>query len=345
MLFDSAPIHPTEGTPEGTLSPRNKPVEFTWYATLKDPSFADAYDDYRLKQFPVISRWIITFILSIYAITVFFYIMRMGDDTMTLIMGLGLARPILMVMYTSMAMQKDHSQRKYLCLLKPRTLGNLVILWRAVIGGLNLIRRCYNGPCDSQDKFHALCNPSHEVDQLPAVPLLIFVLGSFIMPIVFQCHSSWASSFSMMVTFGSVLVSMYFTNMPWILYVSVLGLLATAVVGVVDYEYSTASSFTSYMGVEQAVREKLTAENEKLSVTENANELRHFIGNVAHDLKTPLQAFVSELDYLEGDEGVKSQGGRSSVLSLKSTCNFMTMTINRYFTHCSKTYVFAELTL
>ena len=69
------------------------------------------------------------------------------------------------------------------------------------------------------------------------------------------------------------------------------------------------------------------------------------IGNVAHDLKTPLQAFVSELDYI-GDHisankstKLSSDNGcirnveldmHQSVQSMKNICNFMTMTINRY---------------
>ena len=72
------------------------------------------------------------------------------------------------------------------------------------------------------------------------------------------------------------------------------------------------------------------AENERRVIEENAKDLRHFIGNVAHDLKTPLQAFVSELNCLEGSGTVVSKAGHSSLLALKSTCHYMTMTINRF---------------
>jgi signal transduction histidine kinase len=56
-------------------------------------------------------------------------------------------------------------------------------------------------------------------------------------------------------------------------------------------------------------------------------------GNVAHDLRTPLQAFQSELEILRGN--VKSGASEkenialSSIKQLERICNFMNMTINR----------------
>eukprot|EP01038_Epipyxis_sp_PR26KG_P013655 gene13655-18325_t len=43
---------------------------------------------------------------------------------------------------------------------------------------------------------------------------------------------------------------------------------------------------------------KLTQENERIANENNANEMRHMIGNVAHDLKTPLTAFTSGMELI-----------------------------------------------
>ena len=96
-----------------------------------------------------------------------------------------------------------------------------------------------------------------------------------------------------------------------------------------EFEHALSHSFTAYMNLEQATRQKAIAENEKRVIEDNARDLRHFIGNVAHDLKTPLQAFLSELNCLEGSGAVGTAAGRSSLQSLKGTCHYMTMTINR----------------
>ena len=56
-------------------------------------------------------------------------------------------------------------------------------------------------------------------------------------------------------------------------------------------------------------------------------------GNVAHDLRTPLQAFQSELELLRDnvktDTTNKTKLLLSSIKQLERICNFMNMTINR----------------
>jgi len=56
------------------------------------------------------------------------------------------------------------------------------------------------------------------------------------------------------------------------------------------------------------------------------------VGNVAHDLRTPLQAFQSELELLEDNiEGIPTDKARlfRSIKQLNRICHFMNMTINR----------------
>jgi signal transduction histidine kinase len=61
-----------------------------------------------------------------------------------------------------------------------------------------------------------------------------------------------------------------------------------------------------------------------------STELRFLIGNVAHDLKTPLQAFSYELEVLKKSPAMSSSAsGKESLMLLESVCSFMLMTINR----------------
>jgi signal transduction histidine kinase len=89
-------------------------------------------------------------------------------------------------------------------------------------------------------------------------------------------------------------------------------------------------------------QENLLLENERLAEETHANELRHMIGNVAHDLKTPLSAFVSGMDFLTtilseasgkaGSEAEKASMMKSvmdSIHNMKNVNEFMLMTINR----------------
>jgi signal transduction histidine kinase len=58
-----------------------------------------------------------------------------------------------------------------------------------------------------------------------------------------------------------------------------------------------------------------------------------YLGNVAHDLRTPLQAFQSELELFHGYIKTKSTNCNFSMLDsitqLERICHFMNMTINR----------------
>jgi two-component system sensor histidine kinase/response regulator len=65
----------------------------------------------------------------------------------------------------------------------------------------------------------------------------------------------------------------------------------------------------------------------------NNNNGQFMLGNVAHDLRTPLQAFQSELELLRGNIKDESTGDKSSlfdsIIQLERICHFMNMTINR----------------
>jgi signal transduction histidine kinase len=77
-----------------------------------------------------------------------------------------------------------------------------------------------------------------------------------------------------------------------------------------------------------SMRAKIMTDNENVVMEMQSTELRFLIGNVAHDLKTPLQAFSFELELMKSQPG-GMQGCKESILLLESICSFMLMTINR----------------
>jgi signal transduction histidine kinase/CheY-like chemotaxis protein len=75
---------------------------------------------------------------------------------------------------------------------------------------------------------------------------------------------------------------------------------------------------------------KVEADNENVVMEMQSSELRFLIGNVAHDLKTPLQAFSYELEVLKKSPAMSSSAPcKESLMLLESVCSFMLMTINR----------------
>jgi signal transduction histidine kinase len=75
------------------------------------------------------------------------------------------------------------------------------------------------------------------------------------------------------------------------------------------------------------MRAKIMTDNEHVVMEMQSTELRFLIGNVAHDLKTPLQAFSFELEQMKSQPG--AQSCKESILLLESIGSFMLMTVNR----------------
>lgn len=321
----------TEGDLEMAIPVPKTAVQFTWYATLKDTSYQPAYDEYRVKEYPVIMRYLITALLSLYYISGFVAVNVFGDDTtMKVIAGLGLLRPVFMLLYA----YSTSSQLNFLNFnIKARMMGDITMLWRVLIAGAILVRSCQLGPCTGGNVSGGGCNPVHDQQELPPVHFAFLMCGTLFLPLIFRCHSAAVSYACVVLSFAAVGLSMTMVNADNFSYYRMACFAALQLFCAIHFEQTSAATFKTYASVEKAVREKLTAEHEKNAIVENAHELRHFIGNVAHDLKTPLQAFVSELDCLGDDGVVTTQGGRNSLLSMNSTCHFMTMTINRCVFH------------
>ncbi len=87
-------------------------------------------------------------------------------------------------------------------------------------------------------------------------------------------------------------------------------------------------SYMVYVERSTFLREKYASEYSRKLLEVRSQELRHLIGNMAHDLKSPLQAFLFEIDNLK-ELKEDPQKTAESVVFLKTLCSFMSMMINR----------------
>jgi len=67
---------------------------------------------------------------------------------------------------------------------------------------------------------------------------------------------------------------------------------------VYDHEKLLSKLYKENLNLSATMGAKLQIENEKRLVQMKSEEMRILIGNVAHDLKSPLQSFTSELETL-----------------------------------------------
>ena len=110
-----------------------------------------------------------------------------------------------------------------------------------------------------------------------------------------------------------------------------------------DYEKQHLKNYLISVQRENIFASKLKADREKRMAATQAKELKDIIANVAHDIKTPLQAFVLGLESLQqlmidisqiqstepGEIQMHATVGKETLLNLCSTSTFMSMTINR----------------
>ena len=86
-------------------------------------------------------------------------------------------------------------------------------------------------------------------------------------------------------------------------------------------------NFINHTNLGRVIKVAIENEQKQKQAEVASKEMRSFIGNIAHDLKTPLQSFVSEIALLT--ESHTEESKKSSVSALESLCTFMLMTINR----------------
>ncbi len=201
----------------------------------------------------------------------------------------------------------------------------------------------YNGPCPHPSHPHQSwgCNRS-SVHQMPED----YMMASLTVPLLLAVIVKGAKWEAIIIGFLIICWANLFTMFYWELtnYSIETFLAYLPVCLLVLYENRRQSIALFLLAQNQ---ENLLRENERLAEETHANELRHMIGNVAHDLKTPLSAFISGVDFILSVLSdlkssstttmvkVDSEVGRGltaileSIQNMKNVNDFMLMTINR----------------
>ena len=180
---------------------------------------------------------------------------------------------------------------------------------------------------------------------------MILVISLAVLPCVLRCHSPLASALSWFIAESSCVVGALLSPEPSLVWYVFPALMAVVGIQMYSFEQCILSSYNHLVGLEGAVRVSLDADNQQRVLKMQSNEMRSLIGNVAHDLKTPMQAFSLELkelstvisDYVRTMEtgqthataAAKTAWSRchvdamQSIRILEDTVHFMLMTINR----------------
>jgi CheY-like chemotaxis protein/signal transduction histidine kinase len=157
----------------------------------------------------------------------------------------------------------------------------------------SFLKRTLSGQCESSLFLETLnCNPYHNLNQLPADSLILLLLVSICFPLI--CHESREivvhGNFSIVAL--SLLVA--FCWIPSISAMQIIFIYSICSIGT-ELELARERDLLVSRCLEQEARLELLRSYEKDG---REQLLRNLIGNLAHDLKTPLMSFFANLELL-----------------------------------------------
>ena len=245
----------------------------------------------------------------------------------------------------------------------------LALLCVSVVG-LNLIARIHEGPCavgisiwESQS-----CNQFADVGSLPVDQLIVMFLVPIGCQIVMRGLSAEALVSCWLATLLFLLYSVNFvrgwSNMWTVLYIISFVNVSFEVERLLRQSYVQGSAMlaaqkeklrveadarlSTMINLHKVELLKVTSENDKKLRASESLQLRSLMGNVAHDLKTPLHSIEADMEVLRvffsripsdvltavAEEYKTTCAGeimdpQSLFNSLNATCKFMGMAINR----------------
>eukprot|EP00981_Chlorochromonas_danica_P009354 scaffold2636_cov176-Ochromonas_danica.AAC.8 len=184
------------------------------------------------------------------------------------------------------------------------------------------------------------CNPMHKVHSLPPEICILLML----IPLLFAMQVRGAHLEFSIILWLMALASMAFSvgydgadnAIMFVIYYAIGSFLLLV----------SAGRMNLYLFFSHLKLRETFIENEKAADVAQALELRHMIGNVAHDLKTPLSSFWGGIEYISqvmkdvtykhrqqhlsrSDMEDFIQSISSCVTNMRNTNSFMLMTINR----------------
>lgn len=213
-------------------------------------------------------------------------------------------------------------------------IGNMFLLIVTFLSSSALLVTSLSSKCQ-----YASC-VTIESRQLQPFVFLQHILIPVIAPVLLKAHSPWSSYFTYIMSFSVSVLSAIIVNATLPTYLSIAALYLFELLVVYDNEATLRQLYINYINAEEHLRMKLKTFHERDLLLLHGEELSSFYGNVAHDLKSPLQGFIIELDTLEkhlNDSSSNVIVGESIVV-LRSICNFMLMTINRAIDYSKATY-------
>lgn len=150
-----------------------------------------------------------------------------------------------------------------------------------------MISKVVSGQC----RFHTIaaqtfCNPYATVGALPPDPLLTLAILPIALTFLTREKNFWMILIASFSAFGSILYSQSYIGFSERIYYLITYFLIMLLL-LYDARYHSLGVFFVFKDLKQTI-----LETEKAADVKHLNEMRHLVGNVAHDLKTVSNFFI-----------------------------------------------------
>jgi hypothetical protein len=235
--------------------------------------------------------WVSLFVLYFFGMYVTFTEYDEGLWFMRIILSLRLAIAVMAlfnfhsIFYSKVTHESSNKEEFRFFVNRVTALSNFIVVSVALVNGAAYMWTSSKGSClylDPQtlkyevrnsDTYFYDCNSSFETGGTPVNSMVLLLLGNIFIVTTLPCHSSWAARINYFVTCFSCITAAALSPDPGQSTLIIL----SAFLSIVVYENIEANSLAVFKAL-------LNLEyNKRVGV----KELKHFIGNVAHDLKVP----------------------------------------------------------
>ncbi len=262
-----------------------------WLLTFRHPHQRNKFEEFKVSQSNVYAYLIILIVVSGFIVINKWYSWVYFPSPLSataLVTGLitpclhGLVLLILRIM----------TNRETISLISKSAMKNLIIhlesfwiLGCGVAYSLSIIINVQNGQC-ANDNFALSQGCNSEVDQMPLGMSMI----SLVLPVMLAMILKGARYEFVLFTFLLNVGVLVFCSYRYHLTASLPSILSFAPFCMVMMYENQRQNIAVFLLTQS--QQDLLEENERLAEEAHANELRHMIGNVAHDLKTVCICFI-----------------------------------------------------
>ena len=225
---------------------------------------------------------------------------------------------------------------------------DVLISLTSLLTGLYLLARVMAGQCPDKATWFSSqdsCNPNAKENGLPYDQLLLVQITPLVMQMYFQGVSRWGVLIASLISLAFLGASLVIVNGQYYIFSIAYALFFQHTC--YESQRTKGEDFLNSKRISQQESEMLNTEIEhQKQMIEMANKLSHFetdqlrsiYGNVAHDLKTPIQSISVGIESIRTNfiTTPKDTTGRRGTMDantlldiISASCTFMTMAINR----------------